>query len=145
MIRNPVIQRCLSSTKFKFLVVGGVGFVVDGGLLLSLISLGGGYYSSRLISFPAAVLVTWYLNRIWSFDSASKSFPERQLAKYFTVQIVGSLVNYVGYSVFLVLFDKSLWSAFFGFAIGSILGLFVNYTGAKLIVFTKDEVSANEG
>ncbi len=70
----------------RFVVVGGVGFIVDGGLLLILLAYGVDTYLARVFSFPMAVISTWWLNRIWTFSSARQASPGRQLNFYLAVR-----------------------------------------------------------
>jgi putative flippase GtrA len=64
------MNKALLKKIFSFGVVGGVGFVVDAGVLTLLSSkMGVNIYVSRLFSFTVAVFVTWMLNRKWVFNS----------------------------------------------------------------------------
>ena len=78
----------------RFGVVGAIGFMVDGGLLWLLVSIDGNPFLARSLSFPAAVVTTCWLNRIWTFANATKSSPRRQLNLYFALQLVGALTNF---------------------------------------------------
>ena len=51
----------------RFLIVGTVGFAIDGGLLYLLVRTDVDPYLARGLSFPPAVTATWYLNRVWTF------------------------------------------------------------------------------
>ncbi|HJQ61108.1 MAG TPA: GtrA family protein [Vineibacter sp.] len=122
----------------SFGVVGAVGFAVDGGLLTLLVAhLAWGPISARVISFPAAVFVTWFLNRVLTFRAATRaSAPSaREYGRYFAVQIVGALVNVAVYAGLV-----SLWSALsrvplIPLAMAASLALVVNYLGTRGMVF----------
>lgn len=120
---------------FRFGVVGCVGFVVDGGLLWLLITEGADPYFARALSFPVAVLVTWWFNRLWTFDGSDRAKPVSQLRKYLTVQITGALCNYGVYSVYLGVFEPTRDYAMIGFALGSAVGMVINFLGARVLVF----------
>lgn len=120
---------------FRFLCVGSVGFVVDGGLLFLLVWLGVDPYVARVFSFPIAVIATWRLNRLWTFADADRARPARQLNRYFAVQIIGALCNYAIYSGIVAANGETLMSVAVGFAIGSAVGMFVNFLGARALVF----------
>jgi len=123
----------------RFSVVGGVGFVIDGTLLWLMIWLDMNPYLARALSFPAAVVVTWTLNRNWTFRTSRHSSNKGQLRRYFAVQMIGALSNYLVYSVFIGLFGLAGTTLFWGFALGSFVGAFINFCGARLIAFRAHE------
>ena len=78
----------------RFIVVGAIGFVVDGGILTLLHSL----YDfillhARLVSFAAAVTVTWYLNRQHTFGAGKDEQAIHEWSRYAVVNGVGALLN----------------------------------------------------
>ena len=119
----------------RFGGVGSVGFIFDGGLLWLLLTIGVNPYLARLISFPIAVLATWWLNRIWTFESAARARPFSQLNRYILIQMLGALTNYLVYVSYLLVFDTSSRQALAGFALGSAFGMIVNYLGMRRLVF----------
>lgn len=119
----------------RFGGVGSVGFVTDGGLLWLLMSAGVGPYLARGLSFPVAVLVTWWLNRVWTFDTARRDRPGRQFYRYLMVQMAGMAGNYLVYATVLHSFGTDRVTAFLGFALGSVAGMFINFFGARHAVF----------
>ena len=67
-----------------FCIVGGIGFLVDAGILGLLVhGFGADPLLSRLLSFPCAMTVTWYLNRRVTFSHAvsDEPFKNRYLGK----------------------------------------------------------------
>jgi len=131
LLRQDVVRQIL-----RFAGVGGVGFVVDGGILWGLIQAGGDPYLVRLISFPVAVLVTWWLNRIWTFSHASRAAPVTQMGRYLAVQIVGALSNFMVYAGVLRFIGETSQNALIAFAAGSAFGLFINFFGARRFAYT---------
>ena len=119
----------------RFGGVGSVGFIFDGGLLWLLLTIGINPYLARLISFPIAVLITWWLNRIWTFESAARARPFSQLNRYILIQMLGALANYSVYALYLSLTNTSSGHALLGFALGSTLGMVVNFLGMRCLVF----------
>ena len=119
----------------RFGAVGGVGFVVDGGLLWLFLSLDLNPYMARALSFPVAVIVTWALNRSWTFAATRDDHPKGHFQRYFGVQIFGALSNYALYSLTLSTFGTDDLTVFSGFALGSFVGSFLNFCGARYIAF----------
>ena len=120
---------------FRFCAVGAIGFITDATVLAFLLENGVSHYVARILSFPVAVLVTWWLNRIWTFSTANRTRTGRQIMRYFTVQTLGALVNLMTYLVVLLFIEKTVVNAIFALSVGSATGLVVNYLGARRLVF----------
>lgn len=125
----------LFAQMMRFGAVGGVGFVVDGGLLWLLLGLDFNPYMARALSFPVAVVATWLLNRNWTFRATRDASREGQFRRYFGVQVVGSLTNYLVYSAIIGIFGTASMTIFLAFALGSFIGSFLNFFGARLLAF----------
>ena len=119
----------------RFGVVGGIGFLVDAGVLWSLVSHDMNPHVARLLSFPVAVVTTWWLNRIWTFAKADKSRPQRQIKLYFALQTLGGLVNFIVYSVVLLFVEPTDLNVLGALAVGSIVGMGINFIGSRTLIF----------
>jgi putative flippase GtrA len=123
----------------RFAVVGVAGFVVDAGVLTLLVSLAGwNVYAARCVSFGFAVLVTWLINRRWTF--ANRSMPGAsaagaEYARYLVVQVIGALANLGVFVAMLALQPALIRYPVVPLAIGAVAGLLVNYFGARAWVF----------
>jgi putative flippase GtrA len=110
----------------KFLIVGTIGFVVDFGTLtllkeLTLLSTG----VANTISFSAAVVSNFTLNRYWTYpDSRSKSIFS-QLGQFTLVNIIGLIIN----TTILLILEKVFDSLLVNFPMIPIRG----YIPAKMI------------
>jgi putative flippase GtrA len=122
----------------RFSIVGGVGFVIEAILLTYFATVPGiGAIRGRAISFPIAVVTTWWLNRTLTFQS--KNNPHRESLLYFVVQMLGALAN-LGVFFALVSSSSSLRSIpVVPLFIAAIFGLFVNFTLSKKYVFAQHE------
>jgi putative flippase GtrA len=121
-----------------FFLAGVVGFAVDSGLLsLEVHLLHMDVYLARVISFAAAVTVTWLLNRRLAFRSARspREGRGREYGRYLAVQIVGSLVNLAVFSALVAAFRLLHSLPIVPLAIGALFGLVVNYVGSRYWVF----------
>jgi len=119
----------------RFGAVGAVGFVVDGGLLWLFLSQDFSPYLARALSFPAAVLVTWALNRNWTFAVTAGSSRKAELQRYFGVQVVGNLTNYGVYSTIISVFGIASGTVLVAFVVGSFTGSCLNFIGARVFAF----------
>ncbi len=90
---NPTYSRMM-----RFVLVGGTGFAIDAILLKTIVVADlAGPLSARIFSIALAGLVTWQLNRNFTFaPSGDKKLTEA--TRYSGVIVVASLVNYVVYA-----------------------------------------------
>ena len=119
-----------------FCASGVVGLIVDLGVLYALAPVLG-WYAGRVASFMAAVSVTWKLNRSFAFKDAQRALDEsvwRQYGRYVASMLVGAGVNYMTYAVTLHFVNLPAAPAL-GVALGSLVGLSVNFLSAQLLVF----------
>lgn len=78
----------------SFVVVGGIGFFVDGGILTVLNSFYGlELLPARMASFSVAVTVTWMLNRARTFADRKDHRVVREWSRYAAVNGIGALLN----------------------------------------------------
>ena len=83
-----------SARIFRFLVVGGLAFVLDAGLVVGLVHLGLDVYLSRALSLIVVVLFTFVLNRQATF--AVTGWPSvQEVAAYVAASLIGLLINYL--------------------------------------------------
>ena len=123
------------STKFiKFCIVGTIGFLTEA-LIIHLVKV---LYPDfllyvRFISFPAALVVTWILNRVFVFESGNSKIKE--VSKYALVQTFGAMLNILVYTLLLLLSDFFVDYPVLALAAGSAFALFSNYFLSKYWVF----------
>ena len=119
----------------RFGLVGVVGFAVDGGLLQLLVSLAGwGPIGARAVSFPAAVLATWGLNRRITFQDRSTPLG-RSLLRYLAVSLGGAGANFLVYSALVLGSAQMAQQPLLPFAVASAVGMVFNYLGSKHFAF----------
>ena len=123
---------------FRFGLVGVCGFVVDGGLLLILVTeFGTDPLRARGVSFPIAVFTTWLINRRFTFDIAPGSAKSKvsEYSRYLLVQLTGAAVNLAVYGLLLI-FIPTFWRMpLLALAIAAGFALAINYLGARFLVF----------
>ncbi len=122
-----------------FCVVGAIGFAVDAGILALLVhGFGVGPLLARLVSFPCAMTVTWYLNRRVTFSHAASNNIRQEWFRYALVSMAGNLINFIVY-VACIKFSLTLYTyPEIALAIASIVALAFNYLGSSRYAFRKD-------
>lgn len=79
---------------FKFLVVGTIGFIVDFGTLTFLVEVMGFVpVVANTISFSAAVVSNFTLNRYWTYPDSRSKRRRIQVLQFGVVSIVGLAIN----------------------------------------------------
>ena len=79
----------------KFLVIGGIGFIVTlGGADVLHLGLGVGKYTSITIATVVATLVTFIGNRYWTFRHRAGAGTTRESVMFFVLNGVGLLFQY---------------------------------------------------
>ena len=127
----------------RFGIVGGIGFLVDAGLLHLMLKLGLGYYGGRLVSFLAAVTTTWILNRSFTFRRESppeenpRGHPAGEWLTYLGLMVIGGVVNYGTYAAAIELSEPVRRYPVLGVALGSIAGMAINFWTSKTLVFER--------
>ncbi len=120
----------------RFIVVGAIGFVVDGGILTLLHSLYDfSLLHARLVSFAAAVTATWYLNRQHTFRASKDAQAIHEWGRYAVVNSIGALLN-LGLFLWLV-YQFSVLAAWpiVPLAMASAVALVVNFFASRHLAF----------
>jgi len=119
----------------RFALAGVAGFVVDAGVLYSMLAIGAGYFLGRGFSFLAAVWATWQINRRFTFTERTDKSLWTEWWHYLLAMLGGGAVNYAAYSAAVLLLPKGPLLPLFAVAVGSLAGMTVNFVSAKLWVF----------
>jgi putative flippase GtrA len=120
-------------------MVGGIGFVIDAGILSLLVhGFGNDPLLSRLVSFPCALTATWYLNRRVTFSHLASNNPRQEWLRYATVGVAGNLINFIVYTMFIQLSQTMYIYPEAALAIASIVAMIFNYLGSSRYAFSRD-------
>ena len=117
-----------------FGLVGGIGFVVDAGLL-ALLTTGAGLdpFSARLIAISLAALTTWRLNRAVTFGASGRSQVHEGM-RYGVVAASVAGLNYAIYSAAILLAGLAPLIAL---VIASGLATVISYLAYSRLVFAR--------
>ena len=119
----------------RFVVVGGIGFVADAGMLTLLLAATPlGPFAARLVSLAFGLTVTWLLNRTLTFGPSSRGML-KEGARYGGVGITTSIVNYLVYGGLLLAMP---WMApLLALVIASLVAMTFSYLGYSRLVFDR--------
>lgn len=100
--RLPSRWRTLAAEVFRFLMVGGLGYIVDVGLS-NLLVYGFGPFGipalmsdsplkAKIISTIASVVVAWLGNRLWTYSDRQVGSNLRGITLFFVVNAIGMVI-----------------------------------------------------
>ncbi|HDH31643.1 MAG TPA: GtrA family protein [Candidatus Wolfebacteria bacterium] len=131
----------------KFVLVGGLNFLIDMGVLNFLVfytGISAGLEQSffKGIAFLVAVINSYFWNKFWTFKRKTKEKVGKEFFQFIVVSFIGLFIN-LGIDYILVnqitpLADLPLrtWAQFSAM-LAAIAALFWNFIGYKFIVFDK--------
>ncbi|MBS7700965.1 MULTISPECIES: GtrA family protein [unclassified Chelatococcus] len=126
-----------------FLIAGGVGFLVDAGLLwVGLNSWELSALSARGISFTAAMLTTWVLNRSIAFARQRDRGRSRgsELALYGLCTLFSGAINIGLYLLVIAALGREGLLPFIALAAGVGAGLVSNFLLYNFVVFRSSAI-----
>ncbi len=120
-----------------FALAGIVGLIVDIAVLYAVRGAIGPFYG-RAVSFFAAVVATWLVNRTLTFRGRHSGMSrKREFTAYFTLMLAGGAVNYAAYSALVLASDTVRQHLFLGVAAGSLAGMVVNFLTSRFLLFRR--------
>jgi putative flippase GtrA len=122
--QNPRFQR--------FLLVGIAGFLADAAVLALMLRLGVDPFLGRIVSIAVAMVLTWRLNRAFTFAPGPRS-QVAEGSRYALVVAAASGINWLVYSALLLLLPGT--PPHLALAVGSVVALGFSYTGFARFAF----------
>jgi putative flippase GtrA len=121
----------------SFAVIGGLGFLVDAGVLSLLMRAGTGFHAGRLFSFLVAVTFTWFMNRQHSFHPRGGEPLWHEWLRYLLAMTLGGSFNLAcSFASYHWLPLAQRWPVL-AVAVGSVAGMLVNFVTARQFVFRR--------
>lgn len=126
----------------RFAFVGGIGFLVDAGLMSALLyGLGVDVVYARLLSFACALTTTWLLNREFTFRHAKSPDRLREWLRYAAVAMTAGAVNLAVFFTLARAASPPLSLPLVALVIATLVALSVNYFGSRAWVFGGGDAS----
>lgn len=118
-----------------FGIVGVIGLCFDV-LILYLLNPFFGPFISRAFSFLGAVIVTWALNRRFTFKCQTSNLAlVNEFFSYFGLMVFGGVVNYACYAWFVVSSQYIYDHLYIGVGLGSLSGMLVNFLTSRFLLY----------
>jgi len=136
-MREERIGHAFMGQLWRFSLVGVAAFVINAGLVETLVPFVGPV-RSQMIAFPFAATTAWWMNRHYTFG-ASGLAPHREWLQYVLANAVGWLLNNATYLVMIFNLSLAYTHPVIAVAAGSIAGLAANFFLSRRMVFKKTE------
>jgi putative flippase GtrA len=120
----------MSGEFIRFVVVGTIGFTVDGGITWLLVRAGVPPLVARIPALASAILVTWLLNRSLTFRVAAPK-SRAELMRYVTVALSSAFLNFVVYGALVAIGVEPLLAV----ALATMLLLAYSFFAYRRVVF----------
>jgi putative flippase GtrA len=117
----------------RFIAVGLGGLAVDTAVFQATLLWGMEPAYGRLVSLAVATLVTWTLNRRFTFDPTGRG-RRAEFARYITVTLGAQGFSY---SVFLALITGTAFDPRLALWTGAVLAAGASYAGQRLFTFAR--------
>lgn len=139
----------------KFVLVGGMNFLIDMGVLNFLvfytgIAAGAAQSGFKALSFSVAVINSYFWNKFWTFKRESTEGAGKEFLQFLIVSVIGFGINLsIDYAVVNMIspfggVGEKTWAQF-GALVAAVISLFWNFLGYKFVVFEqkKEVVTSN--
>lgn len=107
----------------RFGIVGGLGFLLDAGILWLTLRAGLSPYAGRVLSIACAIVFTWWLNRRLTFRTAAAP-SWREFRAYALQSLAGAGVNYAIYAGVIAASGPILVGLVLGTGIAAVFNFF---------------------
>ena len=118
---------------WRFGLVGVVGYIVNAGMVEMLVQ-SMGPVKAQMWAFPAAVTVTWWLNRQFTFGASAHRLHHEWL-RYVLANLLGWAANNGCYLWMIFSVPLAYQHPAIAVAVGSLAGMVLNFSASRLIVF----------
>ena len=117
-----------------FGTVGLAGLVVDTATVYALRHRLG-LYGAGLVSYCVAATTTWLLNRNWTVRGRGGGPAHRQWMRFLLANLAGFVLNRGTYAALVTFVPLCADEPVFAVAAGAIVGMFLNFSLSRTMVF----------
>ncbi len=139
--RIVALVRLLWREVAKFGVVGGIGFVIDTGIFLWLITgpMEDSAVKAKIIATGVATIFSWVANRYWTFRNRRQANVLRELVLFLVMNGIGAGIQagFVFIAKYLLGISSAGGMVLFGNVIGLAFATVFRFVAYRLWVFTE--------
>lgn len=122
----------------RYVVIGGLAFVVDFGLFaLCLYTFKWHYLLANLAGLVAGLVVNYILSISWAFSGCERKLENKKVAEFAVFSLVGITAVGINEFLMLVMVDAFKWQEMLSKVVAAAIVLMWNFGGRKLILFRK--------
>jgi putative flippase GtrA len=116
----------------RFGMVGGTGLVTDTCVFTALSLAGMNPLIARVFSLAVATLVTWTLNRHFTFDRRERQVGN-EVSRYVTVTVVAQGLSFAVFGTLITIFPYLIHQI--ALVAGAVVGALFSFNGHKFVSF----------
>jgi len=138
MIKFFIKQAYKNKLYIKYIISGGTATLIDFSLLYFFTDIINLYYLiSASIAFLVAFIISFCMQKFWTFRDNNRKKINKQIFLYFLVGIIGLVANYFG--MYILVEKYNIWYIFSQAIITSILAI-GNFLVYRYIIFIKKKI-----
>ena len=141
-IRKKCPRKSLVGQFVRYLVTGGLAFVVDFGLFaLCLYKLEWHYLLANLVGLVAGLVLNYVLSIVWVFSECKRVLENKKAAEFSIFAIVGFAGVGINQLLMYLMVGRLEWNEMLSKMVAAILVLMWNFGARKLMPFRKQKVA----
>ena len=135
-IRSKFPRGSLMGQFLRYLVTGGLAFVVDFGLFaLCLYTFGWHYLLANLVGLVAGLVLNYAMSIVWVFTACKRTLEKQKTVEFFLFALVGIAGVGINQLLMYLMVDGIHLNEMVSKMIAAVLVLMWNFGGRKLMLF----------
>lgn len=142
IFRKKCPRNSLVGQFVRYLVTGGLAFVVDFGLFaLCLYKFEWHYLLANLVGLIAGLVLNYVLSVVWVFSECKRVLENKKAAEFSIFAIVGFAGVGINQLLMYLMVGRLEWNEMLSKMVAAILVLMWNFGARKLMLFRKQKVA----
>ena len=137
-IQTKFPRKSLLGQFLRYLVTGGLAFVVDFGLFaLCLYKFEWHYLLANLVGLVAGLVLNYIMSIVWVFTACKRTFEKQKVAEFVLFAIVGIAGVGINQLLMYLMVDGLSLNEMLSKVVAAVLVLMWNFGARKLLLFKK--------